>query len=283
MPTVQPRFVVVTKSHIGTSVQFINVVSDTSLEECTEINSFPIGRKSESISPVRVRLAYHGTVITIQPIFTIQIFKTNISRLGIRLYQLSLSVRIYVGIAIYLLLILENTIMQVTVEEAVRTPVLSPTDLAAHTTADIIETDTVGALVCYGILHIRSISIDTQIHFTHLKAIGRFELDTFVLHCTRIDRHTAITGIKRNRHGKQHVLRLLHEIVGRECQCTVEETQVNTQVGLFGGLPFQIGIGIATGQHARIYLSIYDCILTLTHHTCIGKGANTFVTILSPA
>lgn len=55
--------------------------------------------------------------------------------------------------------------MQVTVEEAVRTPVLSPTDLAAHTTTDIIETDAVGTLVCYSILHIRSISIDTQIHF----------------------------------------------------------------------------------------------------------------------
>ena len=47
--------------------------------------------------------------------------------------------------------------------------------MAAHTTADIIETDTVGALVCYGILHIRSISIDTQIHFTHLKAIDVYK------------------------------------------------------------------------------------------------------------
>ena len=45
-----------------------------------------------------------------------------------------------------MLLILENTIMQVTVEEAVRTPVLSPTDLAAHTTADIIEHKTI---FCY--------------------------------------------------------------------------------------------------------------------------------------
>ena len=47
--------------------------------------------------------------------------------------------------------------------------------------------------------------------------------------------------------------------------------------------PHNLSEVIATGQHARIYLSIYDCILTLTHHTCIGKGANTFVTILSPA
>ena len=244
------------------------------VEVCTESN-----RGYRSIYPCLVFLGNHAIAVDIAV--------TDTSETGSFL----------IGMVVYLLLAFENTVGNISY---LRTD--SMTDNRLHTVA---AKGTAGRYrgrhIDYLIVIMRDIGGDIIFETAFgLVAVTQLELYTHIIHRTGVHPlRCAFTHHSDARHQHENIFRLLVEPVERTVERLLEEREVETDVGLRGGLPFDIVVAqlktAETGRKDSTSIgagNVVGCTIGLTAalvHAVVGVvdgiacgGIDVLVTRLSP-
>ena len=76
---------------------------------------------------------------------------------------------------------------------------------------------------------------------------AKFDFDTLVLHVTHVAKRLGFAHIAWDRHGKDHAVGLLDEVIDAEGECILHEAEVDTKVVLLRLLPLEVGVGDTVG------------------------------------
>ena len=115
--------------------------------------------------------------------------------------------------------------------------------------------------------------------------VAQLELYTLVLHVAGVADRLRFTHIGRNGHRHQHAIGLLDVVVDGERQSLVEETEVESEVGLLALLPLDAGVSRRRGFRTNLLDGGIAEEHVVAHRVQHGvlEVADIVVTVLTPA
>ena len=265
---------------VGAAGGIVYVVADGALQEHGEVETSPRGVEVETPGPVRSALADEGAVGVGDDAVLIDVDEADVSGECVGLDHPALGV----GVGTDLLDVLEDSVGLVAVEVGERHSVLGARDGAGA--LEGVEVGPSGFVAVFDelVAEVRQVAGNAEVEVLLAVFVGALQFDAAVLHDTHVAGRLGFTYVRRDVHGHQHAVGDLLEPVDGEGYGVVEESEVETEVGLDGLFPTQALVGESAGLYALdgLFGVAEDVVVAAAGENGVTEVTDVLVTVLAP-
>ena len=257
----------------------VDAVTGNALEEHLDIYAVEVDGEVQTVGQLRERITDHHLVVLVQ--FTVTVYVRVTSVTGMYADRCG-------GIGIELgecfLVSLVDTLVVVAPEgvECQSLVGLGAVTPERRTTVEFGQR----------VLEETDVTTDAVVYFTYAVVVAQRDLDTLVADITYVaNRCVHVTHLCRCVYIKECILGIATEVVDRTGEFTVPETEVDTGIPLFVGLPLTVLVhqsqySSTVGSDTRVLVATqritYEYVLGGEHRVLERSGTDTVVTYLTP-